>query len=102
MDTEQVAANVYAALRTMLDPELGLDVVELGLVYRLEVDENGQVQVDLTMTTPACPLGEELARQAEENILGVENVTGAAVRLVWDPPWTPARMSDSAREALGW
>lgn len=102
MDTEQVAANVYAALRTVLDPELGLDVVELGLVYRLEVDENGQVQVDLTMTTPACPLGEELARQAEENILGVENVTGAAVRLVWDPPWTPARMSDSAREALGW
>lgn len=85
----------------MLDPELGISVVDLGLVYRLEADA-GAIDVDLTMTTPACPLGEHIARQAEARLAALPGVTHATVRLVWEPPWTAERMSPAAREALGW
>ncbi len=89
------------ALREVIDPELGLDVVELGLVYDVVV-EGGDVRVALTMTTAACPLGEHIASEAEERVRGVEGVVHARVDLVWDPPWSPARMSERAKTALGW
>jgi metal-sulfur cluster biosynthetic enzyme len=94
-------ARVLAALHEVIDPEVGLDVVELGLVVRLEV-RGAEVAVDLTMTTPACPMGEQIVRDAEERIGALDGVAGVAVRLVWDPPWGPERMSASARAALGW
>lgn len=93
--------RVLTALRDVIDPELGLDVVELGLVYDVAVD-GSDVRVALTMTTAACPLGEHIADQAEARVRGVEGVSHAKVDLVWDPPWSPARMSERARTALGW
>lgn len=93
--------RVVDALREVVDPEIGLDVVELGLVYGADVDQ-GRVHVRLTMTTPACPLSEQIVEDAEQVIRRLSGVTSVDVELVWDPPWTPQRMSPNAREALGW
>jgi metal-sulfur cluster biosynthetic enzyme len=93
--------QVREALRLVIDPELGVNVVDLGLVYDISIAD-GSVRVSMTMTTPACPLGESLAEQAEaairENVPGVES---ASVDLVWEPPWRPSMMSDAARSRLG-
>lgn len=96
-----VESAVESALREVIDPELGFDVVSLGLVYRLAVS-GGAVEVDLTMTTPACPLGEQIVRDAEARIADVPGVNTVRVTLVWEPPWSPERMSDQAKEELGW
>jgi metal-sulfur cluster biosynthetic enzyme len=90
------------ALRGVIDPELGLDVVALGLVYGIDVSAEGEVEVKLTMTTPACPLGEEIVLDAERRLRAVPGVRSAHVELVWEPAWTPERMSADARRALGW
>lgn len=94
-------ARILDALREVIDPEVGLNVVDLGLVYGLDV-EDGRVRVRLTMTTPACPLGEEIALDAQGRVRSLAGVREAAVELVWEPPWTPERMSPSAKEQLGW
>ena len=94
--------NVREALRDVLDPELGINVVDLGLVYEVRV-RDGDVSVAMTMTTPACPLGETLSEQAEAAIRQkVPVVKSVTVDLVWDPPWRPSMMSDVAKERLGW
>jgi len=98
---EALREAALAALRDVIDPEVGLNVVDLGLVYGVAV-EGRSLRVSLTMTTPACPLGEEIVRDAETRLRALEGVEAAAVALVWDPPWTPARMSPHARAALGW
>lgn len=98
---QDLRERVTAALRSVLDPEVGLNIVDLGLVYGVEVD-GGRVQIQLTMTTPTCPLGEQIADEAAAAAGAVEGVERAAVELVWDPPWSPARMAPAAREALGW
>jgi metal-sulfur cluster biosynthetic enzyme len=94
--------RVLGVLQHVVDPELGLSVVELGLVYRVDVTAPSDVQVDLTMTTPACPLGEAIVRDAEAQIRDLPDVTGVEVNLVWDPPWTPERMTNEAKKMLGW
>lgn len=96
--TEQ---QVLDALRQVIDPELGLNVVDLGLVYGVRI-QGTQVHVELTMTTAACPMSEQIVEEAEFSLRYVPGVTEAAVELVWDPPWGPERMSDRAREILGW
>ena len=93
--------QVGEALGLVLDPELGIDVVALGLVYSVEV-RGGAVRVAMTMTSPACPLGESLATEAEAAIRqAVPGVTSVAVELVWEPPWTQERMSEAAKLELG-
>ena len=92
---------VRAALMDVIDPELGVNVVDLGLVYGIDV-EGDRVTVRLTMTTPACPLGESIALEATERLQAVPGVRDVNVQLVWDPPWSPERMTPAAREALGW
>lgn len=94
--------RVTEALAQVIDPEIGLDVVELGLVYAIEISEAGDVRVELTMTTPACPLAEQIVRDAEDRLRAVDGVVTLELCLVWDPPWTPARMSASAKAMLGW
>ncbi len=89
------------ALRRVIDPEVGLDVVSLGLVYRIEA-AGGELDVDLTMTTPACPLGDQIVEDAERRIAALGGVRAVRVELVWDPPWTPDRMSPEAKQKLGW
>jgi metal-sulfur cluster biosynthetic enzyme len=93
---------VRDALRKVLDPEVGIDIVELGLVYEIETTP-GHVRVDMTMTTPSCPSGPQLRDEAAHAIkMALPEAREIDVRLVWDPPWTPDRMSASAKKRLGW
>lgn len=94
-------ALVLEELREVIDPELGMNVVDLGLVYGVQVNE-GRVHVHLTLTTPACPLGEQMVRDAQERIGALEGVSEVQVDLVWEPVWSPSRMSAFAKESLGW
>lgn len=93
--------RVLDALGQVIDPEVGLDIVSLGLVYGIQVNGD-DVRMEITMTTAACPLGEQIAGVAERHVAALPGVTSAEVRLVWEPPWTPDRMSDAARRQLGW
>jgi len=93
--------DILRALRVVIDPELGVDVVSLGLVYAAERDGE-RARVVMTMTSPACPLGEVIAEDARSAVeTMVAGVRHAEVELVFDPPWTPERMSPEAREQLG-
>lgn len=93
---------VLEALRTVDDPEAGMNIVDLGLVYAVEVRAGG-VAIDLTMTTAACPMTDMIVEQAHEAVAAVVPAgTVVDVRLVWDPPWTPDRMSGIAKEHFGW
>lgn len=89
------------ALRLVDDPELGIDIVSLGLIYELRIDVDF-AQVALTMTTPSCPLGEHIRVEAARALAAVPGLAGAEVCLVWEPPWGPERMSRDARASLGW
>ena len=93
--------GIRDALSKVLDPELGLDIVALGLVYRVEVHGN-DVAVDMTMTTPSCPLGESIREDAERAIAKAFPGAKPNVSLVWSPPWDARRMSPEAKSALGW
>ena len=93
--------DVTEALSNVIDPELGLDFVELGLVYEVEVD-GGRVDITFTLTTPACPIGPQVSEQIQEfvgELPGVEQVTS---NMVFTPPWTPDKMSEDAKFALGY
>ncbi len=93
---------VWDALRRVNDPEVGMNVVDLGLVYRVTVDD-ADVRVELTMTSPACPLGDVIVENAAAEIrAAAPDARTVDVALVWDPPWTPDRMSDAARAKFGW
>lgn len=92
--------KVLEALVRVYDPEIPISVVDLGLVYDVRV-EGGKVEVDMTMTMPGCPMHALMTRQAEERIRKLEGVEEAVVKLVWDPPWSPARMNDGAKRLLG-
>lgn len=101
-DNETTHGQVLDALRTVIDPELGMNVVDLGLVYRVDVD-GSTVHVAMTMTSPTCPLGESMAAQAEAAIRrAMPDLASVRVDLVWEPPWDPSHMSASAKERLGW
>ena len=91
---------IMAALRTVKDPELNVNIVDLGLVYTIQTLED-QVDVEMTLTTPACPAGPEILRNAVGAIEKLEGVSKANVKLVMSPPWSPDRMSDEARDELG-
>lgn len=93
--------QVMDALREVYDPELGLSIVDLGLVYGVDIADN-QVNVTMTLTTPGCPLHNTMAQGAEMAVRRLPGVESATVRVVWDPPWTPERMSEAARQQLGW
>jgi metal-sulfur cluster biosynthetic enzyme len=93
--------QVTDALRHVYDPELGINVVDLGLIYGLSI-ENGVVHLEMTLTSPGCPLGELIEDRVQQALGGLPGVTWVDLRLVWDPPWGPQRISKEALEALGW
>ena len=92
--------DVTDALRDVIDPELGLDFVELGLIYEVEVDE-GTVRVTYTLTSPGCPIGPQVSEQIEEFVSELDEVNAVNSTLTFDPAWSPERMSDDAKFALG-
>jgi metal-sulfur cluster biosynthetic enzyme len=94
--------EVIAALRHVIDPEIGINVVDLGLMYEVR-RQDGHVHVVMTMTTAACPLGESITEEVQATIRQhVRGVISVSVDLVWEPPWQPSMMSATARERLGW
>lgn len=94
--------DLLAALKTVNDPELGMNIVDLGLVYRAERKPEG-IEVELTLSTPSCPMSEMLVEEAREALRAqFADVPSIIVELVWDPPWTPDRMSEAARQQFGW
>jgi metal-sulfur cluster biosynthetic enzyme len=93
--------EVQDALTNVIDPELGLDFVELGLIYEIEID-GGDVHVTFTLTAPGCPIGPEVSEQIEEFVSELDGVESVRSTMVFTPPWTPDRMSEDAKFALGY
>jgi FeS assembly SUF system protein len=92
--------EIVGALKTVYDPEIPADIYELGLIYKVDIDDDRMVNIDMTLTTPNCPSAAELPAQVENAVAGVAGVREAKVNIVWDPPWDPSRMSDEARTVL--
>ncbi len=99
--TENLRQAVIEMLSTVTDPEIPVNIYELGLIYDVVLSSDGDVQVVMTLTTPNCPVAESMPGEVEERVASVPGVRGVAVELVWDPPWTPDRMSEAAKLELG-
>jgi FeS assembly SUF system protein len=98
---EQLKENIIRALKTIYDPEIPVNIYDLGLIYDLEVDEEGKVEVEMTLTAPGCPVAQTFPGIVESQLYCVPGVTEARVELVWDPPWDRERMSEAAKLQLG-
>ncbi len=97
----EIQDKIAAALRTCYDPEIPVNIYELGLIYAVDISPDGDVQIKMTLTSPACPAAGSLPPEVEGKAKSVPGVRSAKVEVVWDPIWTPARMSDAARLQLG-
>jgi FeS assembly SUF system protein len=97
---DQLKDDLVAALKTVFDPEIPVDIYELGLIYRLDVDPERNIEVDMTLTAPGCPVAGDMPGWVENAVSSVPGVGQVKVNLVFDPPWDPSRMSDEARLAL--
>jgi FeS assembly SUF system protein len=103
MPADEVARmtdEIVSAIKTVYDPEIPADIYELGLIYKVDIDDDRAVKIDMTLTTPNCPSAAELPGMVEDAVAGVPGVREAKVTIVWDPPWDPSRMSDEARAVL--
>jgi FeS assembly SUF system protein len=98
---DAIRDEVIAQLKTIFDPEIPVNIYELGLIYKVDVAPDGATQVTMTLTTPMCPAAEELPPEVETKARGVSGVTSVQLDLVWDPPWSPDMMSDAAKLDLG-
>ena len=92
--------KVIEEIKKIYDPEIPVNIYELGLIYKLEVDEKNKVNVDMTLTSPNCPVAESLPNQVKETIMKVDGVSDVELKLVWDPPWDKNRMSEAAKLEL--
>lgn len=101
-EIERLSGEIIAALKSVYDPEIPADIYELGLIYRVEIDDDRNVEVDMTLTAPGCPVAGEMPMWVEDAIGAVPGVGNVVVNMVFDPPWTPERMSDEAKVALDW
>jgi len=99
--TDIIRDQVIEQLKTVFDPEIPVNIYELGLIYGVEVSQGGATHITMTLTTPMCPAAEELPPEVETKARGVPGVTSVELDLVWEPPWTPDRMSDAAKLDLG-
>ena len=98
---DAIREHVIEQLKTVFDPEIPVNIYELGLIYKVDVAADGATQVTMTLTTPMCPAAEELPPEVETKARGVPGVTSVQLDLVWDPPWSPDMMSDAAKLDLG-
>ena len=98
---DDLKAAVIEALKSVYDPEIPVDIYELGLIYDVDISEDGDAVITMTLTTPHCPVAETLPNEVELRVLSVPGIRDAVVNLVWTPPWDPSKMSDDARLELG-
>jgi FeS assembly SUF system protein len=98
---EEIEKDVVEALKTVYDPEIPVDIYQLGLIYNIDVRDDRSVEVRLTLTSPMCPVAGSLPPEVEAKVAQVEGVTKSTVDLVWDPPWNPSMMSEAAKLELG-
>jgi len=101
-ELERLTADIISALKSVYDPEIPADIYELGLIYRVEIDDDRNIDVDMTLTAPGCPVAGEMPMWVEDAVGSVPGVGNVTVNMVFDPPWTPERMSDEAKVALDW
>ncbi|EXL09077.1 FeS assembly SUF system protein [Aquamicrobium defluvii] len=94
--------DIISALKTVYDPEIPADIYELGLVYRIDIEDDRTVRIDMTLTAPGCPVAGEMPGWVQNAVGAVEGVSGVEVNMTFDPPWTPDRMSEEAQIAVGW
>ena len=94
--------DIVAALKTVYDPEIPADIYELGLIYKIDLEDDRSVKIDMTLTAPGCPVAGEMPGWVENAVGAVEGVSGVEVKMTFDPPWTPDRMSEEAQVAVGW
>src|SRR5215468_8493378 len=99
-ELDRITDELVAAFKTVFDPEIPVDIYELGLIYKVDINEEGHVDIDMTLTAPGCPVAGEMPGWVEAAALKVLGVTTAKVNLVFEPPWSPARMSDEAKLEL--
>ena len=94
--------DIVAALKTVFDPEIPADIYELGLVYKVDIEDDRTVKIDMTLTAPGCPVAGEMPGWVQNAVGAVEGISDVEVNMTFDPPWTPDRMSEEARVAVGW
>ncbi len=100
-EVEEPGRAIIEVLRTVHDPEIPVNIYELGLIYKIDVEDDNRVLVDMTLTSPNCPVAETLPGEVEQKVAAVEGVTGCEVKIVWDPPWNPSMMTEEAQLELG-
>ncbi len=98
----RITADVIRAIKTVYDPEIPVDIYELGLIYKVDLDDDRRLTIDMTLTAPGCPVAGEMPGWVEGAVRGVDGVEDVTVNMVFDPPWTPDKMSDEAKLELGW
>ncbi|MCP4317173.1 MAG: SUF system Fe-S cluster assembly protein [Hyphomicrobiales bacterium] len=94
--------DIIAAIKTVYDPEIPVDIYELGLIYRIDIEDDRGVKIDMTLTAPGCPVAGEMPGWVQNAVSMVEGISGVEVNMTFDPPWTPDRMSEEAQIAIGW
>ena len=97
----ELGGRIVEAIKTCYDPEIPVNIYELGLVYKVDVDDDDKVHVDMTLTSPNCPVAETLPTEVRDKIEAVDGVRGCEVSIVWEPPWNPSMMSEEAQLELG-
>src|SRR5258706_14832170 len=100
-DTSDVETGIVEALKTVFDPEIPVNIYELGLIYDVDIQDGGRVQVKMTLTSPGCPVAGSLPGEVKAKVEAVPGVASAEIDLVWDPAWNPSMMSEAARLQLG-
>ncbi|CDP51081.1 MAG: SUF system Fe-S cluster assembly protein [Devosia nanyangense] len=101
-EVARITADLIGALKTVYDPEIPVDIYELGLVYKVDLDDNRNLTIDMTLTAPGCPVAGEMPGWVQNAASAVEGIQDVTVNMVFDPPWTPDRMSEEAQVALNW
>lgn len=101
-EVERITSDLIAAIKTVYDPEIPVDIYELGLIYRIDLDDDRKLTIDMTLTAPGCPVAGEMPGWVENAARTVEGIQDVEVNMVFDPPWGPDRMSEEAQVALNW
>ena len=98
--TNNIRNKVVEEIKKIFDPEIPVNIYELGLIYKIEVDEKNKINIDMTLTSPNCPVAESLPNQVKESIMVIEGVSDVELNIVWEPPWSPEKMSEAAKLEL--